>query len=188
MNQKHYRISFGSTGATLKAESLTQDQVKYWNQQSHLTLIDSILDPKIQQKVPTQLQLKHHEEMGNIRSVAGPWFNSSTVCSIFEESTNTIIDAFSLTHLTQNQIKVIDDIQIRPASLIIEIEEEGEYFASVTTPYEFDRNRISVTAEHFRNDEGVITSILYDNLEYTPQQKTSERCFHAFISEVRTNL
>ena len=181
MNQKHYRISFGSTGATLKAESLTQDQVKYWNQQSHLTLIDSILDPKIQQKVPTQLQLKHHEEMGNIRSVTGPWFKHSTVCSIFEESTNTIIDAFSLTHLTQNQVKVIDDIQIRSASLIIEIEEEGEYFALVTTPYEFDRNRISVTAKHFRNDEGVITSIRYDNLEYSLQQKTSERCFNAFI-------
>ena len=181
MNQKHYRISFGSTGATLKAESLTQDQVKYWNQQSHLTLIDSILEPEIQQKVPIQLQLKHHEEMGNIRSVTGPWFKHSTVCSIFEESTNTIIDAFSLTHLIQNQVKVIDDIQIRSASLIIEIEEEGEYFALVTTPYEFDRNRISVTAEHFRNDEGVITSILYDNLEYSLQQKTSERCFNAFI-------
>ena len=181
MNQQRYRISFGSTGATLKAVSLTQDQVKYWNQQSHLTLIDSILDPEIQLKVPIQLQLKHHEKMDNIRSVAGPWFNSSTVCSIFEESTNTIIDAFSLTHLIQNQIKVIDDIQIRSASLIIEIEEEGEYFASVTTPYEFDRNRISVTAEHFRNDEGVITSILYDNIEYSLQQKTSERCFNSFI-------
>ena len=182
MNQQRYRISFGSTGATLKAESLTQDQVEYWNKQSHLTLIDSILDPEIQLKVPTELQLKHHEEMGNITSVAGPWFNSSTVCSIFEESTNTIIDAFSLTHLTQNQVKVIDEIQIRPASLIIEIEEEGEYFASVTTPYEFDRNLISVTAEHFRNDEGVITSILYDNTEYKLQQDTSERCFNAFIT------
>jgi hypothetical protein len=182
MNQKHYRISFGSTGATLKAESLTQDQVKYWNQQSHLTLIDSILDPEVQLKVPIQLQLKHHEEMGNIRSVTGPWFKHSTVCSIFEEITNTIIDAFSLTHLTQNQVKVIDEIQIRPASLIIEIEEEGEYFASVTTPYEFDRNRISVTAEHFRNDEGVITSIRYDNTEHNLQQDTSEQCFNAFIS------
>lgn len=182
MNQKHYRISFGSTGATLKAESLTQDQVEYWNRQSHLTLIDSILDPEIQQKVPTELQLKHHEETGNIRSITGPWFNSSTICSIFEESTNTIIDAFSLTHLTQDQIKVIDDIQIRSASLIIEIEEEGEYFASVTTPYEFDRNQISIAAEHFRNNEGVITSIRYDNTKYSLQQETSERCFNAFIS------
>ena len=182
MNQQRYRISFGSTGATLKAVSLTQDQVKYWNQQSHLTLIDSILDPEVQLKVPIQLQLKHHEEMGNIRSGTGPWFKHSTVCSIFEESTNTIIDAFSLTHLTQNQVKVIDEIQIRPASLIIEIEEEGEYFASVTTPYEFDRNRISVTAEHFRNDEGVITSIRYDNTEYNLQQDASEQCFNAFIS------